>query len=124
MENKLILKGMRLYGFHGVEQAERTIGTYFNIDVEITTNFLKAMADDNISGTVNYADIYETIRQQMKEPAKLMEFVARRIVQALFEEYPLIEHVRLRILKENPPIPSLQCQGCGCEVACSRDELL
>jgi len=110
-----------MYAYHGVDPAEQTIGTYFTLDLEITTNFLKAMSDDNISGTVNYAEVYETIRKEMQVPSKLMEHVARRILQALFEEFPLIEAIRLRILKENPPVPTLQCTGCGCEISMLRD---
>ena len=38
MQNKIILKGLRLYAYHGVMEQERKEGAYFTIDGEVVTH--------------------------------------------------------------------------------------
>ena len=38
MLNKIIIKGLRLYAYHGVMELERKVGAYFTIDCEVETD--------------------------------------------------------------------------------------
>ena len=116
MENKIIIEGVRLYAFHGVMEQERTIGAYFIIDAEVTTDFSAAMATDELSGTISYADIFETIKREMSVPSKLIEHVGGRIANAIIDGFANVSAVRLKILKENPPMGA-DCRGAGIEIA-------
>ena len=115
MENKIIIEGLRLYAFHGVMEQEKTVGAYFIIDAEVTTDFSLAMETDDLQGTVSYADIFETIKREMEIPSKLIEHVGGRIATAIVNKFPIVSSVRLKILKENPPMGA-DCRGAGIEI--------
>lgn len=115
MENKIVIEGLRLYAFHGVMEQERTIGAYFIIDVEVTTDFSVAMNTDDLCGTISYADIYETVKREMAIPSKLIEHVGGRIAKGILDKYPNAQAVKLKMLKENPPMGA-ECRGAGIEL--------
>ena len=115
MENKIVIEGLRLYAYHGVLEQERTIGAYFIVDAEVTTDFSTAMKTDDLCGTISYADIFETIKREMATPSKLLEHAGGRIAKAIIEGFPNVLAVKLKILKENPPM-SADCRGAGVEI--------
>lgn len=123
MTNKILLQGIRLFAHHGVGADERLIGTYYRIDLTLTTDFKKAMETDDLSHTINYAEVYQTLTAQMQQPQQLLEHVANSILKALFHQFPTITHITLRLIKENPPIPAIDCQGCGVEIEMNRTEI-
>lgn len=115
VENKIVIEGLRLYAFHGVMEQERTIGTYFIVDAEITIDFSVAITTDKLCGTISYADIFEIIKKEMAIPSKLIEHVGGRIVTAIIKRFPNVSEVKLKILKENPPMGA-ECRGAGIEI--------
>ena len=120
---KIILQDIRIYAYHGVFPEEHTMGAYYKIGVEITTDYRKAMLHDVLSGTINYGDIYKVIQEEMAIPSKLMEHVAFRMMKSMFEKFAEIESIQLSILKENPPIVATECAGCGVKIELSRSEM-
>ncbi len=114
-KHKIIIKQLHLHGRHGVMPQERTVGADFTLDLEIDTDFTKAMNDDDLSGTISYAEVYETVKLEMAEPSKLLEHAAGRIVMALMQQFPSINGIKLRLLKDNPPVGA-QCEGMGVEI--------
>ena len=120
MQNKIIISGLRIYAYHGVMEQERKVGAYFTIDLDCETDFTHAIESDDLSGTVSYADLFETIRREMSLPSSLLEHVAGRIAKAILQEYPTAPSVRLRLLKENPPMGA-DCKGAGVEIFIERE---
>lgn len=112
--NSIILKGVRLFAYHGVLEQERKIGAYFTIDIKIETDFQEAMETDNLDGTISYADVYDIVKQEMAIPSKLLEHVGGRIIKALRSHYN-INKVYLRLMKENPPMGA-DLQAAGIEI--------
>lgn len=115
MQNKIIIEGLRLHAFHGVMAQERKVGADFIIHAEIDTDFSDAMKHDDLSGTINYADLFQTIKREMSIPSKLVEHAAGRIAQAILSEYVAAKSVRLKLLKVNPPMGA-DCMGAGVEI--------
>ena len=115
MENKIIISGLRLYAYHGVIEQERQVGAYFTIDCEVEADMKEAIEHDFVDGTISYADIYETIKREMATPSFLVEHAAGRIANAILHEYPKAKSVRIRLMKENPPMGA-DCLGAGVEV--------
>lgn len=81
------------------------------------------MTSDELSGTVNYAEVYKTLQRVMSQPQKLLECVAYRIAMELFENFDAIEAIHLILLKESPPVPNSDCKGCGVELSVHREEI-
>ena len=120
---KIILQDIRIYAYHGVFPEEHTMGAYYKIGVEITTDYRKAMLHAALSGTINYGEIYKVIQEEMAIPSKLMEHVAYRMMKSMFEKFSEIESIQLSIIKENPPIVATECAGCGVKIELSRSEM-
>jgi dihydroneopterin aldolase len=104
MKNKIQLNGVRFYAFHGVSQQERTVGNRFTVDLEVSTDFTKAMADDDLGHTIDYAALYALLKTEMEQPSDLLEHVGGRILARLAREFPAVSSFRLKIAKQVPPI--------------------
>ena len=115
MNNCVILRSLRLFAHHGVLPQERAVGAYFTLNISIQTDFSRAMAEDELDGTISYADVFEVVKAEMAVPSALLEHVAGRICQAIFRRFPQAEAIDLEILKENPPMGA-ECAGAGVRV--------
>ena len=113
------LKGVRLYAYHGVDPQETTIGAYFLVDLKLKTDFSRASQTDDLSGTVSYADIYQVLKDEMQVPSKLLEHVCQRMAQRIFNDFPTIEELDIKLFKENPPMGA-QAERIGVEMHCKR----
>ena len=51
--DKIILQGIRLYGFHGVNAEEKILGQIYLVDCEVTLDLSKAGIADNLTETVS-----------------------------------------------------------------------
>ena len=113
------LKGIRLYAYHGVDPQETAVGAYFLIDLKLKTDFSRAAQTDDLSGTVSYADIYQAIKDEMQVPSQLLEHVCQRMAQRIFNDFPTIEELNIKLFKENPPMGA-QAERIGVEMHCVR----
>lgn len=103
MKTKIVLESMRFYAYHGVMPQERKVGNHFVVDVTLVAPLEKAVMSDDLEDTMNYAVVYEVIKEQMEIPSNLIEHVAGRIINALKERFPQLEEVELKLSKLNPP---------------------
>ena len=113
------LKGVRLYAYHGVDPQETAVGAYFLVDLKLKTDFSRAAQTDDLSGTVSYADIYQAIKDEMQVPSQLLEHVCQRMAQRIFNDFPTIEELDIKLFKENPPMGA-QAELVGVEMHCIR----
>ena len=79
-EGYVILKDVRFHAFHGVMPQETKVGADFLVNLRIGYPLEKAMESDEVGDTLNYAEVYDLMKQEMKQPSKLLENVAGRIV--------------------------------------------
>ena len=103
MTTKIELKSMRFYAYHGVDPQETRVGNWFIVDLMVTVDLVQAIENDNLDSTVNYAEIYEVVKSEMNIPSKLIEHAAGRILKSLRRRFPQIEHIQLKLAKQNPP---------------------
>ncbi|MCR4922030.1 MAG: dihydroneopterin aldolase [Bacteroidaceae bacterium] len=98
---------LRIYARHGVLPQEQVVGADFYVSLLLRIEAdEKAIRHDDLSGTISYADVIDTVRQEMQTAARLLESVALRIGERLLERFPRIESLDIRIDKENPPTGS------------------
>ncbi len=100
----IAIEGMEFFSYHGHFEEEMVIGTHFVLDLCFETDTSKAEKSDNLEDTVNYLSVYLTVKKQMEKSSLLIENVARRIVDALFEEFEAIDSIKLKFKKVNPPL--------------------
>jgi dihydroneopterin aldolase len=97
------IENMEFYAYHGCFKEEQQIGTWFEVNLSIETDTSKAELTDNLEDTINYQSVYLTIKHQMARKSKLLEHVARRILDAVIAEYPVLS-AEVTIRKKNPPL--------------------
>ena len=56
------------------------------------------------SKTLNYLTAYEVIAKEMMITSHLLEHVAQRMINALYNAFPQISHVTIKVSKLNPPL--------------------
>ncbi|GAA0149694.1 aldolase [Lithospermum erythrorhizon] len=98
--DKLVLRGLKFHGFHGVKPEEKTLGQKFVIDVDAWMDLLPAGVSDNLSDTVSYTAIYRIVKEVVEEmPQNLLESVAQLIASTTLTKFPQISAVRVHVAK-------------------------
>lgn len=97
------LKQLYFFSFHGLYEEERKVGGEFVVDL-----FTKYSSGQNkisfIEQTVNYAALYEIVKAEMNQPRNLLETLAQSIAEKIYQSFPLLKEIEIRIEKKNPPI--------------------
>ena len=82
------LENMEFQAFHGCYELERQVGNRFLVSER----------------TINYLDVFETVREQMDIPSHILEHVAGRIAGRIRERFPQSVRVRVKVSKMAPPL--------------------
>ena len=104
MIGKVILEGLEFHAYHGVYAHERSSGNKFELDVIVETEFGDSAFRDDLSGTINYEDVYAVVKTEMEKPSKLLERVGHSIAEKILETFPEAISAQINISKFNPPI--------------------
>lgn len=111
----IYLKNVRFHAYHGVLEQERTVGNDYVVNIVVDYPFAHALETDDLTDTINYAEVYRLVAEEMAIPSQLLEHVAGRIGKRLFTEMPSIEELDIAITKQNPPFEA-DCDGAGVQV--------
>ena len=98
------IEKMEFYAYHGHFREEQIVGNRFLVDLWIETDMSKPAETDNLNDAVNYQVAYKLIRKEMEKKSNLLEHIAKRILDTLFESLEGIEKLRIKISKMNPPV--------------------
>lgn len=107
MEGELIqlkLMGMEIYAHHGVSEVEQKIGQWYTVNISVYFDAQAALNFDDLSGTIDYANLNSLVRNEMHVSSKLVEHVANRIKNKLLDTYPNIKKGSIEIKKNTPPV--------------------
>jgi dihydroneopterin aldolase len=106
MTQKIRIKGLRVYGYHGVMEHERDEGQYFIVDATIKVVAERASSTDDISNTVSYAEIAQLIAENVRNnPVNLLETLSQRLAnEVLAAAGPWAQKVKVTASKPDAPI--------------------
>ena len=110
--SNIVLKNVRVHACHGVLPQERLTGGDFIVNLKVKCSIRRALQTDDVADTLNYAELNRIIEREMQMPSCLLEHVAGRIAEKLFQTFPGIEKVWVEVRKENPPMGA-DCKGAG-----------
>lgn len=100
------LTGLSAHGYHGVEDFEKKAGQLFSVDVSFWLNTRQAGATDDLTHTINYAEVAAAVHQEVTGPSRdLVETLAQQIAHRLLHDYPLMQQVEVTVHKPEAPIP-------------------
>ncbi|KAL6496374.1 hypothetical protein OROGR_029632 [Orobanche gracilis] len=98
--DKLVLRGLKFHGYHGVKPEERKLGQKFLVDVDAWMDLQAAGISDRLSDTISYTAIYSIVKEVVEgAPHNLLESVAQQIASAVLSEYPQVSAVRVQVGK-------------------------
>lgn len=103
-QSTIELCNLNFHAHHGVLPHERLLGNTFTVDITLEADIRHAIDTDELSGTINYAEAYEVVKQEMEIPSQLLEHVCGRIGNALLHHFPTLQCAQVRVAKHNPPI--------------------
>lgn len=102
--DRIILQGMRFYGFHGVNPEENVQGQSYVVDLEAEVDLAWPGHTDSVDDTVSYSHLYRAVKAIMEgEPRNLLERLAQDTADRLLADFPL-EAITVTVKKPNPPI--------------------
>ncbi|MFC6199437.1 dihydroneopterin aldolase [Ponticaulis profundi] len=102
--SKVIIRNLRIHGFHGVKQAEKALGQKFEVDLVCELNG-KIGVHDQMDETVCYGEICDLVCAVSEADVfNLIETLADRIASAIFEKFALISALEIEIRKPNAPV--------------------
>lgn len=123
MENIIRIKKAVFYGYHGVRSEEQSVGSQYEADVDIYTDFVQTLKSDNLKDTIDYHRVYQFMNKLLLEKKYyLIECVALIIADQLLLNFPRIKKVSVRVRKENPPLGGV-VDSVEIEVSKTREEL-
>lgn len=103
--DKIIIKDLKLFAYHGVNPEEKRDGQIFYIDITAETDLSTAGKSDMLDDTVSYAKILKTARAVFtSEKFDLIEKAAEVVASAVLESYSRISSVTVLVKKPEAPI--------------------
>lgn len=101
----LTLKGLRFNAKHGYYEHERLEGNQFEVDLVFSLDLSAAAKSDDLDQTLDYQAAEAVVRDIMHgSPVKLIETLTYRIGNRLFETFPAVEKLEVRVRKKDPPL--------------------
>ncbi|KAI8466069.1 MAG: hypothetical protein J3K34DRAFT_434911 [Monoraphidium minutum] len=97
------LRGLMFHGYHGVFPEENKLGQKFLVDATLLcggAGLARAGRSDELADSVDYAAVYDGVRQIMEGPPfKLLEAAAQAICDRVLAEQPRVTAVRVHVRK-------------------------
>ena len=95
---------IRVYAYHGCLIEEGKIGSDYRVDLKVKADLSKSAVTDNLEDTVDYVHLNKIVKQEMAIRSNLLEEVAKRILDKILAEIPIVNKASVAVSKLNPPI--------------------
>jgi dihydroneopterin aldolase len=103
--DRIVLRGLRGHGFHGVYDDERATGQAFVVDVELVLDLRPAAASDDVADTVHYGELAKRVVAVVEgEPVALLETLAQRVADLCLADARVAE-TTVTVHKPEAPVP-------------------
>ena len=99
------LHDVRINAAHGIYDGEELLGNPYIINLDVTYDESK-MEIGKLSNTIDYVELFETVKSRMMVPTGLLEKLCESIIRHLRHQYPFLREVNLSIHKLQVPIPN------------------
>ena len=97
--DRIVLRGLRAHGHHGVYPEERESGQPFVVDVVLGLDLAGAARSDEVADTVHYGELAQQVVAIVEgAPVNLLETLAARVAEVCLA-HPLVEEVEVTVHK-------------------------
>lgn len=97
------LSGIRFHAFHGMYEEEKLAGNEFEVSLYVSY-YPGSEVITELSGTINYAVIFDLLKKRMQQRTDLLETIAMSFAAELHDRFPEVQKVDITIKKLHPPI--------------------
>ena len=97
------LEGMRFHACIGFHPEEKILGNEIEVNLYVTVNS-EGMGEDQLEMTLDYARVYETVKNILDEKMSLLETACHKIESAIAALSDEVTKVKVRVAKIHPPI--------------------
>ena len=99
------IHNLRLFGYHGLHEEEKILGAEFEVNISMK---VKAFEEDKVTigDTINYADVYQLVKEIFNQREDLLETICITISTAIKDKFPQLRKMSIQIIKLHPPISS------------------
>ena len=102
--DKIILKGIRFHGHHGVPEVERHVGGHYEIDATLGCTLANPGRTDALADTIDYSEVVTRIIEiGTQQSFQLIEALAEKIATVILEQFA-VDEIHLIVKKLHPPI--------------------
>ena len=103
MSFAIVIRGLALFGYHGVYAEEQKNGQRFLIDFVVSDE--ACLATDDVNAAVSYADIVAVTHHAFQARRfNLIEALAAHLGDTLLTQFPLIEKIIVSVHKPAAPM--------------------
>ena len=102
--DKIYLKNIKIYAYHGCMEEEKKIGSNYLVNLIVDADLSMSCKSDELKDTVDYVALLDIVKNQMKIRSNLLENVADRVVNKIISKFPTVRKAVVKIAKLNPPI--------------------
>ncbi len=98
------VNNIKLHAYHGCLVEESKIGSEYRVDIKVKVDLKKSSKSDLLIDTADYVHLNLIVKEEMAMRSKLLEHVAKRILDRILKELPIVKKARVSVAKINPPI--------------------
>jgi dihydroneopterin aldolase len=114
--NKLELKGLEFFAYHGALPEEAKLGQRFSVDVVLELDSGMRFEGDAVELTVNYAEVYALVEAVFTgKRYALIEAVAEAIAEGVLADFERVVEVAVTVRKPAVPVSCI-CEYFSAEV--------
>ncbi len=118
--DKVFVKNLILFSYHGVTVEEKQVGRQFRINIVAKIKNLGINDSDSLSATVNYVRLTSIAKEVCcQQKRNLIETVALEIAERVLNELALVKKIKVTVEKMNPPIGEI-AESSGITITRSR----
>ena len=96
------MRGIQLPVALGVSAGERSLRRPVEIDLDLHCDLARSGSTDDLTDTIDYVAVWETLAKVASAEFRLVEALAERICAELFASFRTLEQVRIEVRKLAP----------------------
>lgn len=98
------LYNIRVFAYHGCLIEESKIGSNYSVNLSVKADLSKSALSDELADTIDYVTLNAIVIEEMAIRAELLETVAQRIINRVFDILKKVSQITVEVSKLNPPI--------------------
>lgn len=103
--DKIIIKDLQIFAYHGVHEFEKTQGQNFVLDITLWVDLSLPCRSDNVNDTVSYSEIIKKVCEVFTaEKYDLIEKAAQVVCDAILADFDKVAECELCLKKPDAPI--------------------